>query len=74
MSKPVTLWDSDHLHIGAEITNDGRLQIAGQDLRAMGGEYEYILTIEQADIPRVVAALGAHKETTFCHCSKPTAR
>ena len=58
MSKPVTLWDSNHLHIGAEITNDGRLQIAGQDLRAMGGEYEYFLTIEQADIPRVVAALG----------------
>ncbi len=58
MSKPVTLWDSDHLHIWAEITNGGRLQIAGQDLRAMGGEYEYFLTIQQQDIPRVVAALG----------------
>jgi len=64
MSEPVTLWDRDHLHIWAEITDGGLLRIAGQDLRpppAMGGEYEYFLTVEQEDIPRVVAALGGAK-------------
>jgi hypothetical protein len=64
MSESVTLWDRDHLHIWAEITNGSRLRIAGQDLRpppAMGGEYEYFLTVEPEDIPRVVAALGGAK-------------
>jgi len=62
MSERVTLWDSDRLHIWAEFTRDGQLQIAGHDLRPpsfMGGdEYEYWLTVEPGDIPRVVAALG----------------
>jgi hypothetical protein len=62
MSEPVTLWDRDGLHIGAEFTRDGQLQIAGQDLRPPsfmgGGEYEYWLTVGPGDIPRVVAALG----------------
>jgi len=61
MSERVTLWDSDRLHIWAEFTPRGQLEIAGQDLgppSAMGGEYEYFLTVEPGDIPRVVAALG----------------
>jgi len=61
MSEPVTLWDRDGLHIGAEFTPRGQLQIAGQDLGPpsfMGGEYEYRLTVEPAEIHRVVTALG----------------
>ncbi len=62
MSEPVTLWDRDGLHIWAEFTRDGQLQIGGQDLRPPsfmgGGEYEYWLTVEPGDIPRAVAALG----------------
>jgi len=62
MSELVTLWDRDRLHIWAEFTPRRQLQIAGQDLGPPsfigGGEYEYWLTVEPGDIPRVVAALG----------------
>ncbi len=61
MSERVTLWDSDRLHIWAEFTRRGQLEIAGQDLgppSAMGSEYEYFLTVEPGEISRVVAALG----------------
>ncbi|GAB1639803.1 hypothetical protein [Krasilnikovia sp. MM14-A1259] len=58
----VVLWSTSVLGIIALLRRDGRLVFEGQDLNPdnpWGGcEYEYAITVEPADVPRVVAALG----------------
>lgn len=61
--KPISvkLYEQDNLFVSAYIQDDGVLEIAGQDLsppEAFGDEYEYFVSVEAADIPTVVAALG----------------
>jgi hypothetical protein len=54
------LWAADRLHVDIRITDGGALEFAGQDLNVRGAvsEYEYVLTVEPADLPAVAAALG----------------
>ena len=57
-------------HLGATLTAEGHVQIEGQDLgrgvEAFWGkgfrEYEYCFTIQAADVPALLAALGAEAD------------
>ena len=56
-----TMWDRNGLHVWAELRPDGTLVIQGQDLSSGpfgASEYEYGITVQRADVPRVVEALG----------------
>jgi len=55
----VTLWDIGSLYVSAELQPNGDVLIAGQDLgHPLCDEYEYWITVNQADVPRLVTALG----------------
>ncbi len=56
----VKLWARNRIYVNAVLRADGRLVIEGQDLLTnfYGAEYEYDVTVEAADVPRVIAALG----------------
>lgn len=61
MPTKVDLWDADGLHIWASINQDKALTTSGRDPgppSGFGNEYEYILTVAQADINTVVVAPG----------------
>ncbi|GHG66310.1 MULTISPECIES: hypothetical protein [Streptomyces] len=51
----VSLYAANKLWVDARINVEGKLLIQGQDLN--NGEYEYMLSVPEADIPKVVAAL-----------------
>jgi hypothetical protein len=57
----VNLWNENRLHVDATLHPDGTLRFEGHDLTPDnlwgGNEYEYVLTVRPADVPRVVAAL-----------------
>jgi hypothetical protein len=49
----VTLWDIGSLYVSAELQPNGDVLIAGQDLgHPLCDEYEYWITVNQADVPR----------------------
>lgn len=54
------IWSANGLSVGVTLERDGRLVFAGQDLNGYLGaeEYEYMVTVPAADVPRVVEALG----------------
>ncbi|BFU45644.1 hypothetical protein [Krasilnikovia sp. MM14-A1004] len=58
----VLLWSTSVLTIAASLKRDGGLVFEGQDLNPDnpwgGREYEYAVTVQPADLPRLVAALG----------------
>ncbi|MEU1378280.1 hypothetical protein ABZ442_32210 [Streptomyces triculaminicus] len=54
--KKVSLYAANKLWVDARINVEGKLLIQGQDLN--NGEYEYMLSVPEAEIPKVVAALG----------------
>jgi hypothetical protein len=58
----IHLWGRDSLYVDVRLLSDGTLIFEGQDLNPAnpwsGAEYEYVITVEAADVPRVVAALG----------------
>jgi hypothetical protein len=59
--RKVALWGRNKAYVDAVLKPDGTLEFLGQDLNPAnpwGAEYEYALTVESADVPRVVAALG----------------
>ncbi|MBO0652889.1 hypothetical protein J1792_08830 [Streptomyces triculaminicus] len=51
----VSLYAANKLWVDARINVEGKLLIQGQDLN--NGEYEYMLSVPEAEIPKVVAAL-----------------
>ncbi|GAA3079775.1 hypothetical protein VR41_06430 [Streptomyces sp. NRRL B-1568] len=54
--RKVSLYAANRLYVDARFGRDGGLVIEGQDLSL--GEYEYMLSVKQDEIPIVVAALG----------------
>jgi hypothetical protein len=59
-ARRVSIYARNSLYVDASLDAAGVLRISGQDLgeNLYGGEYEYNLTVEAADVPKVVAALG----------------
>ena len=57
----VTLWNQDGLCVMVEWVESGDLRISGHHLRAHN-EYEYVVTIDLADVPVVVAALNGNAD------------
>lgn len=51
------MWAKDGLFVDLIRADDGRLIFQGQHL-SNGDEYEYALTVDAADVPTIVAALG----------------
>ena len=52
---------ADRLFVDAFEWSDGAVSIEGQDLGPNtpgGDEYEYVMTVEPADVPLLLAALG----------------
>jgi hypothetical protein len=59
--RQVQMHSADRLWVGAHAWSDGAVTIEGQDLgpNTPGGEeFEYYFTVEPADVPLLVAALG----------------
>jgi hypothetical protein len=59
--RKIAFWARNKSFVDVELRPDGTLVFLGQDLNPdnpWGAEYEYALTVQPADVPRVVAALG----------------
>jgi hypothetical protein len=61
VSRSVSIWRQNGLHVNVSLNDDGTLQISGQDLETFGDdeyEYEYALTVAPDDVAKITAALG----------------
>ena len=66
MERALVLWKNDTSWEIARVTASGDLVITGEDTEFLGEEgrnYEYSITVNEADVASLVAALGGNVDT-----------
>jgi hypothetical protein len=56
-----SMWAQDQLFVDVSVTEDGSLRFSGYDLKG-DRDYEYFLTVAEADVPTILAALPGPPE------------